>query len=89
MHAQKFGCQMREDFFDINLLLVARFLTKNSLFNILLILKSKKLGEYDRYFVQYLSSPLVRVDGTRSGKWLTKTGFGDGMPLFSGKHIFK
>jgi len=68
MHAQKFGCQMREDFSDINLLLVARFLTKNSRFNILLILNSKKFGECDRYFVQYLSSSLVRVDGTRSGK---------------------
>ena len=45
MHAQKFGCRMREDFLKINLLLVACFLTKNSLFNILLILKSKKLGE--------------------------------------------
>jgi len=59
---------MREDFSDINLLLVARFLTKNSRFNILLILNSKKFGECDRYFVQYLSSSLVRVDGTRSGK---------------------
>ena len=67
MHAQKIGCQMFEDFFNINLLLVARLLTKNSLFDILLILK-KKLGECDRYFVHYLSSPLFRVDGTGSGK---------------------
>ena len=59
---------MREDFFNINLLMVARFLTNNLLFNILLTLKSKKLSECDRYFVQYLSSPLFRVDSTRSGK---------------------
>lgn len=45
----------------------ARFLTKNSLFNILLMLKSK-LGECDWYFAQCLSSLLFRVDGARSGE---------------------
>ena len=62
MHAQKFGCRVREDFLNINLLLVARFLTKNSLFIIFSILKSKNSVNVN------LSFPLFRVDGTRSGK---------------------
>ena len=75
--------------FNINLLLVVRLLTKHSLFNLLLILKSRNTVNVIDTFVQYLSSSLL-IEWTveEVEQWLTKTGFKEEAPLFSGKFYF-
>lgn len=74
--------------FNINLLLVVRLLTKHSLFNLLLILKSRNTVNVN-VNVQYLrSSLLIEWTVEEVEQWLTQTGFKEEAPLISGKFYF-
>lgn len=76
--------------FNINLLLVVRLLTKHSLFNLLLILKSRNTVNVNvNVNVQYLrSSLLIEWTVEEVEQWLTQTGFKEEAPLISGKFYF-